>query len=442
MRRVLSRQFTRWTAAAVCASADVALGAGPLTGSPRGSACCTSLCTVVFALIFRQAGVSWPLSFGVALLPGVFGWFVWKERDQYGVGIRVFALVLAVLQILFFVAGVVAAIALPRFMARYAPAVPGIERQGDDYRPPEEELPFDDPNDTLGLNPEGSIESTPPGATVFLNDVEVGKTPLKTRFKAGQASEVRLELDGYFPVRRRVEVNANQHVDFRVVLDRGAHVEVATDPPGAQVRFDGGVVLAATPGATALLPVGNTELVVMLPGYVAERRVIDLEPGAQGLAVPLTPGTKVLTSSTPDHAAVALDGVPLGETPLDVYVPKKGSHTLTFSLPALAPVKRVLKAPRDGQTVQVKLVDETLLAAERKVAKAQATYDKANQHLEKLQRILEVFNTAANERKAAAAEEEMKKAATALEKAEAALAALREERGLKAPPSSHEPEPE
>jgi hypothetical protein len=435
MRRALSRQPGRWTAAALCASADAALAAGPLTDRTRGSACCSSLCTVVFAFIFRQAGVSWPLSFGVALLPGVFGWFVWKERDQYGVGIRVFALVLAVLQILLFVAGAVAAIALPGFVARHAPAVPGLERQDDD-RPPAEELPFADPNDTLGLHPEGSVDSTPPGATVFLDDVEVGKTPLKTRFHAGRPSELRLELDGYFPVRRRIEVNANQHVDVRVVLERGAHVEVATDPPGAQVRFDGGVVLAATPGATALLPVGPTELVVLLPGYVAERRVIDLEPGPQGLAVPLTPGIKVLTASTPDHAAVALDGVPLGETPLDVYVPKKGAHTLTFSLPGLTPVRRVLKAPREGQKVQVKLVDGELLAAERKVAKAQAAYDKANQELEKLQRILEAFDTAPNERKVAAAEKAMEKAATALEKAEAELAALRERRGIKPPPST------
>lgn len=426
----------------MCASADVALAAGPLADRPRGSACCTSLCTVVFAFIFRQGGVSWPLSFGVALLPGVFGWFVWKEREQYGLGLRVFAAVLAVLQILFFVAGVVAAIAMPHVVKQYAPPLPGLERQDDEYRPPAEELPFDDPNDTLGLHPEGSVESTPPGATVFLNEVEVGKTPLKTRFRAGQANELRLELDGYFPVRRRVEVNANQHVDFRVVLDRGAHVEVATDPPGAQVRYDGGVVLAATPGATALLPVGNTELVVLLPGYVAERRVIDLEPGAQGLAVPLTPGTKVLASSTPDHAAVALDGVPLGETPLDVYVPKKGKHTLTFALPVLGPATRVLKAPREGQAVHVTLVDDELLAAERRVAKAQAAYDRANQHLEKLQRTLEVFNTAANERKAAAAESEMEQAATALEKAEAGLAALREARGVQPPAPSTEPEPE
>jgi hypothetical protein len=272
---------------------------------------------------------------------------------------------------------------------------------------------------------------------VFLDGVEVGKTPLKTRFHAGRPSELRLVLDGYFPAHRRVEVNANQHVDIRVVLERGAYLEVTTDPPGAQVRFDGGVVLAATPGTTALLPVGPAELVVVLPGHVAERRVIDLEPGAQSLSVALTPGIKVLTSSTPDHAAVALDGVPLGETPLDVYVPKRGAHTLTFSLPGLTPVRRVLESPREGQTVRVKLVDEALIAAERKVARAQAAYDKANQELERLQRLFERFETAANERRVAAAEKAMEKAATALEEAEAELAALRERRGI-----TPSPEPE
>lgn len=439
MRHALSRQLSRWTAAAVCTSAALAEAAGS-AGRSRGNPCCTGLCAVVFALIFRWGGVGWPLALGAGLLPGVFGWFIWRDREQYGVGIRVFALVMAVLQILFFVLGIVAAIALPKYVERYAPALPGIGQQSDEFQPPAEELPFDDPNDTLGLKPEGRVETTPPGATVFLDGVEVGKTPLKTRFRAGQSNEVRLELDGYFPVRRRVEVNTNEHVDLRVVLDRGANLDVSSEPQGAQVYFDGGMVLAATPGTTSLLPVGSTELVIARPGYVAERRTVELEPGAQGLEVSLTPGTKVLASSTPAGAQVTLDDVPLGVTPLEVYVPKKGKHTLVFSLPVLTPAKRVLKAPREGQKVNVKLVDEVLAGAERRFAKAQAAYDRANQHLEKLQQTLEVFNTPANERKAAAAEHDMEKAATALEKAEAELAAVREERGITPPVESTEPE--
>jgi hypothetical protein len=58
MRRALSRRLGRWTAAVVCASADAALAANSLSNRPPGSACFSCLCTVVFALIFRLAGVS------------------------------------------------------------------------------------------------------------------------------------------------------------------------------------------------------------------------------------------------------------------------------------------------------------------------------------------------------------------------------------------------
>lgn len=44
------------------------------------------------------------------------------------------------------------------------------------------------------------ITSQPPGATVFLNDVEVGRTPLTTEFEWYGNYDVRLRLDGYEPL--------------------------------------------------------------------------------------------------------------------------------------------------------------------------------------------------------------------------------------------------
>ncbi|MBM4107296.1 MAG: PEGA domain-containing protein [Phycisphaerae bacterium] len=44
------------------------------------------------------------------------------------------------------------------------------------------------------------ITSQPPGATVFLNEVEVGRTPLQTEFEWYGVYDVRLRLDGFEPV--------------------------------------------------------------------------------------------------------------------------------------------------------------------------------------------------------------------------------------------------
>jgi len=52
-----------------------------------------------------------------------------------------------------------------------------------------------------------SITSDPPGARVWLNDVEIGRTPAAASFKFYGAYDVRLELDGFEPLHevRRAE---------------------------------------------------------------------------------------------------------------------------------------------------------------------------------------------------------------------------------------------
>jgi hypothetical protein len=44
------------------------------------------------------------------------------------------------------------------------------------------------------------VTSDPPGALVWLNDVEIGRTPAEARFKFYGTYDVRLELTGYEPV--------------------------------------------------------------------------------------------------------------------------------------------------------------------------------------------------------------------------------------------------
>ncbi len=429
----LCRRAERLLAAAVCFAGAVALGAGDSEAlrrgeaAGRGSPICSCLCTAIFIAIFRTSGVGWGLSIGTALLPGVFGWFVWRDRGL-GTGIRVFALVLAILQVGALLLGIVAAIALPNYLrfkerAAAAQTAPAAQDGTGDRGPVATEL--NDPDDTLGLHPLGSVTSKPSGAKVFVDGQPAGVTPLKRRFDAGKRTTVRVEADGHFPETRVVEPNTNEHVALAVALRAAAVVEVSSEPPGATAYVDGGVAVRATPGTTGPLEAGPTELVVAHPGYVAERRVVDLVSGSNPLWVELARGAKVTVSSSPPGARVRLDGALLGVTPLDVYLPKKGKHTLELSLEPLTPVKRVLTGAKDGQKLRVTLVDQPLLAAERRVAKARAAYDKANQALERAQHGLEAKPSVALERQLAAAEQDMQRAAAAFEKAEDELRALR-----------------
>ena len=53
-----------------------------------------------------------------------------------------------------------------------------------------------------------AITSEPAGATVWVNDVEVGRTPVEANFTHYGIYDVRLRLDGYEPIATSAEANA------------------------------------------------------------------------------------------------------------------------------------------------------------------------------------------------------------------------------------------
>ena len=53
-----------------------------------------------------------------------------------------------------------------------------------------------------------TIESDPPGALVYLNDAEVGRTPLQRDFTWYGKYDVVLRKDGYEPLQAKTDVNA------------------------------------------------------------------------------------------------------------------------------------------------------------------------------------------------------------------------------------------
>ncbi|HVZ94985.1 MAG TPA: PEGA domain-containing protein [Phycisphaerales bacterium] len=55
------------------------------------------------------------------------------------------------------------------------------------------------------------ISSEPSGATVFLNDVEVGQTPVEVEFTYFGVYDVRLRKEGYEPLVTRAEAKAPLH---------------------------------------------------------------------------------------------------------------------------------------------------------------------------------------------------------------------------------------
>jgi hypothetical protein len=65
-----------------------------------------------------------------------------------------------------------------------------------------------------------TITSTPPGALVYLNDTEVGRTPVTTAFTFYGDFDLRLRLEGYEPL--VTHVNANAPIYEWAPIDLGA----------------------------------------------------------------------------------------------------------------------------------------------------------------------------------------------------------------------------
>ncbi len=53
-----------------------------------------------------------------------------------------------------------------------------------------------------------AVTSEPSGARVWINDTEIGRTPVQTGFKFYGVYDVRLELDGYEPIHEAKEADA------------------------------------------------------------------------------------------------------------------------------------------------------------------------------------------------------------------------------------------
>ena len=424
----------RLVALAITVLSGVAMAAGR---EQSGGGCCWLIWIILFTAIYRSGGTDWARSLGTAIVPGIFGWFIWRDR-ALTTGVRWVAVIFASLQVLGFVVGIVAGLLAPTILARLAAtaAEAGQVKPGKDLS-----LIPEDP--ALGLHPLATVATVPSGATVFVNGQERGRTPLETPMTVGERNEVRVELAGYFTETRSQSPNAREHLVFSFQLKEAARLELSTTPPGARVLVGQAVILDRTPGLVQKLEPGQTDLLVLRDGYQPLIEPVTLTSGEQRLELTLEPGVKISVASTPDQADVFVDGTWLGRSPLDVFVSPQGKHTIELKKEPFATASKTFTAVKKPAVFKVKLVDVERVAATQALARARARYDKLNDSLEKLQTRLEHMQTvpAKLEADLARLERDMEKAAGALELAEGNLKAVEEARGVKpARPSTDDDE--
>jgi hypothetical protein len=235
------------------------------------------------------------------------------------------------------------------------------------------------------------VRSTPSDAGLFLDGEPLGlRTPAVVKVWAGRQSAISVRAPGYLPGTQVVDPDRHQRLTLDFELRPGVILEVVTTPPGAEVRVDGGLVLAATPGRSeAFEPGGPFAVTLHKDGHVDVLRTVAAPvAGVVALEQVLVPAATVHVASWPTGAQVLVDGKPTTfVTPAAVTVTPGAAHQITVTRPGWTTVTRVVKVGGAGSQAElgVILADLERLELDRRLAKAEAGLARARKALQAAQ---------------------------------------------------------
>jgi protein kinase-like protein/PEGA domain-containing protein len=123
------------------------------------------------------------------------------------------------------------------------------------------------------------VTTSPEGATVTLGGTSAGKSPVTFKDVRPGKYPLRITLSGYDRIDREVEIKANEFVDLGTLSlqTTKSAIELDSTPPGAKV-FQTGTLLGTTPFRRADFSTGETDLLLVLEGYLPSEVKASLSP--------------------------------------------------------------------------------------------------------------------------------------------------------------------
>jgi len=168
----------------------------------------------------------------------------------------------------------------------------------------------------LPVNGSLSIQSSPEGALIKINNEYIGETPLHVNVNGGKF-EVSLSLKGYQPISNTIEITDNKSEiqrNYRL-LRMTSKLLFKISPKGGVLLIDGKKV--ASNSAYSITSSTETTLSYSLKGYYSQERKISLNPGVtQTILINLKPEYGIVEINSKPSAKVTINGKEFGETPV------------------------------------------------------------------------------------------------------------------------------
>ncbi len=196
-------------------------------------------------------------------------------------------------------------------------------------------------------------------AHVFLDGKDMGQQPVELKDVKPGEHIIEVKSEGYVNREEPVVVNAGSSTVLKIDLNPEAKTEarlkVSSPVPDADVYVDG----ASVGKVPVDMPIAAGEhfVIVQLDGYKKFEATVRVEAGqTQTVPAVLKAVGKLLILSDPPKATVLINGLPIGETPLDLKELDVGDTVVRLEMEGRIPQERTLKiVGGESQTLSIKL---------------------------------------------------------------------------------------
>jgi len=201
-----------------------------------------------------------------------------------------------------------------------------------------------------------TVTTSPVGATVSLDGIAIGSTPLQHRAEAGdRVLEIRRQ--GFKPLSRRLLVTAGEAVELGLVhlVPNDGRLAVISNPAGASVTVDG-VFRGSTPLELDLAPSTEYGVRVSMAGHVTFYTGVEISSDRRSevrAELEMLSGEVTITS-LPPRAELLIDGVSSGTTDQTLQLEAR-LHRIEIQLEGYVPYRTTL-TPEPGLTQAVHAV--------------------------------------------------------------------------------------